>query len=255
MPGFLYFKPAHMSAVTPADLAAWGLEYAFTGSLGGSVCIRNTPSGGPGQIFADAERMGGLAIAMAMGEQVWRKLPGQDLYVGYWRDHKPGPQDLARPQRIDGYEVQLADGHSWLIPLVRRFDVPTLSTVSQLPCYMELGEDGKWHRGQVLAVHAHLWNVTEPVANALLGEYVEEESREISDEAIFAAVVALLGANYVVGPAELSLIQALTNEARTHAAVMAACDWLTFMQWSDLQKKSASPRAAAGLTTSVGEMD
>jgi len=256
MAGFLYFKPNHLTPLAPADIKAWGLGYAFTGPLAHCVCQRNTPNGQPGTVFADAHRMGELAIAMDMAQQDWRPMPGGDLYVGYWRNHKPTPEDLERPTQITGYKVKLADDQQWQIPLVRRFDVSQRTTVSNLPCYMELDEQGKWQRGQVLDVHAHLWNVTEPIADALIGEYVHGRPPVVDDEKIMAAIVSLLMANYVVSAAELSLMHAFTSEANTHAAVMSACDWPTFLQWyeTDEQKKSALEPPPGGSTMYAGGM-
>lgn len=254
VPGFLYFKPNYTGQVSPASIAAWGLAYAFPTSPAGSVCMGSTPSRTPGVVFAEDVRHQGHAIGMHVDRQAWRKIPGSDLYVGYWRDHKPTPRELARPLLIPGYRVRLADDQEWQVPLVRRFDTEQLASVSNLPCYMELDEDGTWRRSRVLGVHAHLWELTQPVADALLGEYVEGRTPVVDDRAIMAALVALLQANYVVGPAELSLLEAFTSEASTHAAVMAACDWATFLDWaeSDEQKKSAAARRAVGSTTSAG---
>jgi hypothetical protein len=203
-------------------------------------------------VFADPERLGGKVLRMDMSVQEWRKLPKSDVHVGMWRDARPTPDELARVPLIAGYDIRLADAQAWKIPLVRRFDQVKLTTESALPCYMECDDDGTWRRGKVLDVHAHLWDVTAPVADALLAEYTEHTSPDVKDADIFKCVCALLAANYCVGPGELSLMQALTNEASVHAACMAACDWATFEAWAEQQKKSPSPPAAAGSTTSVG---
>jgi hypothetical protein len=124
---------------------------------------------------------------------------------------------------------------------------------------MEPDEHGNWHRGQVVAAHAHLWDLTTPIATALVEEYTvdpasqERQRLELSDNDIFRAVVALLQENYVVGPGELALMRALTDEPSTHAAAMTACDWPTFLVWSEEQKKSAPPSTPDGSTTSAGE--
>jgi hypothetical protein len=143
--------------------------------------------------------------------------------------------------QLAGYTVKLAGGHEWMIPLVRRFDRTQLTTVSNLPTYLELDDDGNWQRGEVLEAHAHLWDATAPVADALLAEYVEGQAPQVADAAIASAVATLLAENYVVGPGELALMRALSSEDSTHAAAMAACDWPTFDAWFEEQKKSASP--------------
>lgn len=253
MAGFLYFKPNHLNPITRADLVAWGLGYAFPRSVAAGLCNSNTPVGAPGTVFADpgGERSAKLCVA----EQTWRKLPQSDVWCGYWNDERPTPADLARTPQLPGYSVMLAGGQEWIIPLVRRFDVARRTSVSNLPTYMECDDDGNWHRGPVLDLHAHLWDVTRPIADALLAEYVEGQPPEVADGAILTAIVALLAANYRVGKGELSLIRALTNEANTHAGCMAACDWPTFMLWSEEQKKSELQPPQGDSTTSAGEAD
>lgn len=262
MSGFLYFKPRTSKVVTRADLAEWGVGYAFPKSVASGQCMGETPTRTAGVVFADPQRMGDRPIKMATDEQAtWRKLPGSDVWCSYWLDAKPRPADLARSPQLPGYQVCLADGHEWLIPLVRRFDVPQLKTVTSLPCYMECDENGNWHHGPVIERHAHLWDVTAPIAAALLEQYnVPSEERvsdyrDPSDQQILQAVVTLLAENYTVGAGELSLLHVFCNQGAAHAAAMAACDWPTFLAWADdRQKKSESPPAPAGSTTSAGEV-
>lgn len=256
MPGFLYFKPQFTAQVTLDHVKEWGLDYAFTSSPAGCVCMGETPTRTPGVVFGEDSRHKGRAITMNREQQAWAKLPGSDVHVGYWLEAKPTPTDLARVVQLPGFRVRLADEQDWLIPLVRRFDAKARKTVSNLPCYMGVSDDGKWSRARVVAAHAHLWDVTAPIADALLGEYVDGTPVDVPDDQIFGAVVDLIKTNYVAGAGELSLMEALTNEANTHAAVLAACDWLTFREWAaelDAVKKNADEPVADGSTMFVGE--
>ena len=253
MAGFLYFKPLHARHVTRGDLAQWHLGYAFPRGVQVGLCQANTPSGAAGTVFGDPQRLGEYGVRMDMAAQQWQKVPKSDVWVGYWREAKPQPAQLAREPQIPGYAVKLADGQEWQIPLVRRFDTLALASVSNLPCYMECDDDGNWHRGELLQEHAHLWALTQPIADALLANYVEQRENEPTDAQVFGAAVGLLQANYVVGSGELSLMRAFTNEARTHAAVSAGCDWPTFVAWAENQKKSAPQPTSDGSTTSAGE--
>lgn len=252
MAGFLYFKPGQLTPVTRQDIAQWGLGYAFPGPVAPRVCTANTPTDQPGTVFADPTRVDNIAMDMPHQAR-WRKLPGSDIHVSYWLDAKPAPADLAVSPQLPGYAVALADNEQWTIPLVRRFDAVKLETVSNLPTYMECDDHGNWHRGAVLDIHAHLWDVTQPIADALLSEYVRGKPLILADNDIMRAIVALLSTNYAVGPGELTVLRAFSSEASTHAAVMAACDWPTFMQWhEEIEKKSEHPQLTAGSSMSAG---
>jgi len=260
MAGFLYFKPGQKT-VTRQDLVDWGLAYAFSGGCEAGPCLRNTPTGDNGVVFCDSKRQAGRTAKMDMAAQDWRKIPASDVWVGMWKDAVPTPAELARRPQMPGYRVKLARDTEWMIPLVRRFDTVQLTTVSNLPCYMEPDDHGNWHRGGVVEAHAHLWDLTTPIATALVEEYTVQPGAQdhtktnLSDNDIYNAVVALLRENYVLGPAELVLMRELTDEASTHAAVMAACDWPTFMQWAEEQKKSATPSTEDGSITHAGDAD
>lgn len=257
MAGFLYFLPGRTNPLTRDEAVALGLGYAFTKSIGCGPCMGDTPTKSSGLVFGDPQRLDTRGIRMERPAQTWLRLPKsqceKEVWVGLWNAARPTPLDLARSPQLPGYEVKLAGDAMWRIPLVRRFDTQQLTTVSALPCYMAVDDDGNWQRGQVVETHAHLWDLTAPIASALLESYTESGAGEISDTDILRAVVALLAENYVVGAGELSLLRALTNEATTHAAAMAACDWPTFIAWADEQKKSDS--TPAGSTTTAGGAD
>jgi hypothetical protein len=229
MAGFLYFRAGTVPP-TPDDIAELGLAHAFPSkSIDRCQCIANTPTGASGFVFGDTVRMAGRSVTMNMDEQKWEKLPGSELHVGYWKDAKPKPADLARAERIAGHAVKLGDGQEWIVPLVRSFDRATLKTVSTLPCYMTVDDNGDWHRGDVLEQYAHLWAVTQPIDESLMAEYVTGDEPPAGEIDIFKTVVVLLQTNYVVGPGELSLLRAFTNEGRCYAAAMASCDWPAYM--------------------------
>lgn len=257
MAGFLYFKPHHLNYVTRQDIEAWGVGHALPRQVACGICNSNTPAAAPGVVFADPQLQGDRPIKMDFAgndpPQKWRKMPKSDLWIGYWTDALPTAAELIRTPHMPGFSVTLGNGQSWIIPLVRRYAPAEKKTVSNLPTYMECDDDGNWHNGPVLEVHAKLWEVTQPIADALLAEYVKGEPPTVTNEDIFNAITALLGANYLVGPGELSLMRAFTSEASTHAACMAACDWPTFMAWHDeLEKKSDDLSPNAGLITSSG---
>jgi hypothetical protein len=254
MSGFLYFKPG-ASAVSIESVKEWGLGYAFDTRVAGTKCQGGTPTGAAGIVFADKQRMGEQPIRMDLANQVWGKIPGTDLHVGYWKDAPPTPDCLARGKQLPGLTVRLANDREWTIPLVRRFDRDSSELVSALPCYMTCGDDGNWVRGQVVDIHAHLWDLVTPFAQDILHQYDEDgdkQPRIFSDTEICNTVTTLLQTNYVVGPGELSVIRAYAEEAATHGAILAACDFLTFLSWFEDQKKSELAQTEDGSTIAAG---
>jgi hypothetical protein len=258
MAGFLYFKPHHVAPVTRQLIAEWGLGYAFPRAVAAGLCNSNTPAAAPGTVFADPDLQGDRPIKMDFAgndpPQIWRRLPISDVWCGYWRDAPPEPHELARQPQLPGYPVVLGGGREWLIPIVRRFDPAQQQLKSNLPTYMVCDDDGNWHRGAVTEIHAKLWEVTTPIADAMLAEFIDQRHVELTDAQILDCLSNLVQANYRVGPGELSLMQAFTSESGTHAACALACDWPNFEIWAaEIQKKSDSPPLSDGSTMSSGE--
>lgn len=256
MSGFLYFKPGQPS-VNAEKAKDWGLGYAFTTRACGGQCQGQTPSGGAGIVFADKQRMGESPIKMDMPNQVWGKIPQSDVWVGYWKDAPPTPEDLEREHQLPGYFVPLADGRRWLMPTVRRFDRSQTAFTSALPCYMEVDADGKWSEGRVLGIHAHLWDLTTPYADELFRANTEDGfvAREFTKQELCDAVAVLLQTNYAVGVAELSLMRALTNEEATKNAILFSCEVPVFLEWLVSQKKSNQSTQQDSLNTDDGNQD
>ena len=252
MSSFLYYKPKTNKPVTHQDIVDWGLDYAFdSNSVEAMPVSGNTPDGERGYVFADPRRMGSAAVRLDMQAQEWQELPGtDDLWVGMWRDEPhPGPADLARRVMLPGYEVDLG-ADAWQVPLVRRLDTAAEQPqfICALPQVLRCGRDGEFKRSAVQAVHAHLWELTTPIADALLAHYVDEAPLpDWDDEQVVAPVVTLLATNYVVRRGELSLLGVLEAESlATQSVALVSCDWPTFQRWAVEQKKSGSPLTAAG---------
>ena len=112
--GLLYFFPGRNISnveMIPADA---GLADVLDGA---SISCWND-SLGPGECPA-----GSTMIRVAPDEgrleykpdlQHWLNCGA--YWVGWSRQHKPGPGDLVRPETVDGYPVRLGDGNDWLIP-------------------------------------------------------------------------------------------------------------------------------------------
>lgn len=48
----------------------------------------------------------------------WTAAPAGNYWVGYHEPNPPGPGDFWRGETIAGFDITLADGHDWRIPLI-----------------------------------------------------------------------------------------------------------------------------------------
>ena len=171
MAGFLYAVKDDQTPVTPEKAKAWGLGYAFAGSIENRPVNGNSPWHSAGNVFLDETRHRGLNAGLYLDRQTWRRLPRRagrpELWLGYWNDAKPTPEDLARtPMLAADMVVRLADGSPWRVPKVRQFDGVTGNWECLLPSLYDLDDDGNLFPAKPLAKHAHLWEITHPIAIA-----------------------------------------------------------------------------------------
>lgn len=236
MSGFLYFVPKFSRQVTLKDIKTWCLGYAFESAVRGGICQNNTPTKTQGTIFADPGRHDEGRIKMDMDAQVWRKMPrpGQeDVYIGYWKDSPPGPDDLKRANQLGGYQLKLADGKQWLIPVVRLFDEAAGELRSNLPSYIDVDDNGNPKPGQVVPLYAHLEDLTAPFAEAM----ISSPDTNFEDVDIYRAARVLLQVNYVVDMIEIAQAKVLTDEQMAHSIIAAAIDWPSYLRWQKVSKK------------------
>ena len=246
MAGFLYFAEGTQGVLRHADVVTLGLGYAFDKAPSCAECA------GPasrGVLFADISRVGAPPIGYSATKQQWRKIPGDSehpVWVGMLLDDTPVPGVLQRLQMLPGHDVTLADGHTWTIPVARRY-VNTgldIAWVPGLPRQTEYTEQGEFVEGAVQRKYAHLWDVAEAFT-----AYVSKSLQDGEGEATLAIqefyhdAVQAIQANYFVGPAELSLMGALSFDG-AQDVLLSLIDWPTF---SDLvAKKKHSDTTSSG---------
>jgi len=148
MSSFYYWVPGGRPGITSQDLAAAGLGYAIT-----QPTARGCDSGPDSQrgvVVCHGENRDGK-LGFFPDKQTWRKIPGKDVWVGWYND-LPTVEDLARETQITGEWVRLGDGQLWLVPMARRWAAmdDTLVWDYNLPCKLSLDDDGKWVPGDVL---------------------------------------------------------------------------------------------------------
>lgn len=250
MAGLLYFRPGLVKP-TPDDIRELGLEHAFTRHPASRDCIGKGPSGVPGVVFADPERMGNASIGYYDKDQEWRPIPVAEgepkVWIGWYRDQKPTPADLARVNQLDGHRVALGDGNAWLVPAVQEWTGDDGRT-TKLPRPVTRRGDGVWVYGEVVPKYQAIWTAAtkywETIIATMSGAEDPEATRFLG---ICDFACELMALNYVVSWMEISALELFIPETAERIAD-AAVDWPTFKSW--FQKKTEE--ASAGDDSSPG---
>jgi hypothetical protein len=229
MAGFLYYSSGDQSPATAAKIAAWGLGYAFPrGSLANTAVMRG-PDGRQGNVFADDKRQAGKTIGFYPGDQTWRKLPTvegrPELWVGYWNDAKPGPEELKRSDALVAMgSVSMGEGCWWMIPTLTELDDDGAGECT-LPGPEDIDEHGNFVVLPAVGEDAALWDLIHPVALALFGF---SDAGEPSHDLCRQCAIALLKRNYVVDLTELAMLGAFYSDRRYKDAIVMSCraKWL-----------------------------
>ena len=252
MAGFIYFKPGHSSPrVTMQNIADWGLSHAL--DVEPTTREVSFPEVGKGMIFGDESRLNGMTIGLHPDEQTWRKIPGSECHVGLYNDARPTPSDLLRRDQFRGYNIALQDGNSWAIPAA--VQVLEGEPQSNLPCKLDVDDEGKICDGEPLEKYRYLWELTEPYADVFL--HGSKNIEEIDSNDLLRDAVSLLAVNYRVGLAEVILLELFTANLTEGplSICLAAIDYPTWADWQEQQKKTTFVAETAGYSTADGKTD
>jgi len=167
--------------------------------------------------------------------QRWEKvLDESELWIGVDRESPPDPEDLARPRRIAGHRVELADGAEYEVPVIRSL------RGTRLP-------QDLYHRAdrqlalEVKPGYRELWEATAEVWDLF---FDPAAPKELAFERILYHALAFLGVNYRYGDREQSVLH-LIDTGNWQDVLFAAVDGPFY---ADAQKKTPdehSPPAAA----------
>ncbi len=230
----LYFYETSVHIVTHKKAIELGLGYAFETPSIGSVQVGGGPGNKAGVIFSASSASG--HIRYKPEQQTWEQYPGKDgLWLGFWKENRPGPEDLIRRKPKDGHFVELCDGQEWLIPVARAVD-------GSSPLPRALKNDGTdWLVGDVkeafkdyFARACQLWDVMFPAESEASGE-----DRIVTIAGAADLCVIALSINYRVSVAEVSLLELLDTEIYT-AVCKAVVDYPTL---EAMVKKNEIPDA------------
>ncbi|HRS28497.1 MAG TPA: hypothetical protein P5255_09545 [Phycisphaerae bacterium] len=245
MGAFLYWAPG--------DQLPEGLEHLDGLRLTQAGVLRS-PDGAskPGVVLADEAHLAGQRLGLYPDEQTWRRVPGCQAWVGFYRAARPTPADLQRPTLLAGHAVRLADGQEWIAPIARGCvdDEAELRCYVALPRRSELDDDGRWVPGPVAERYGKLWECAvrfwdafvgaKPLATTPSDESGAPTSLSLEFTELHETATAALAANYWVSAPELALLGAL-DEGTAVAVCQALIDWPTIARW--LEKKFPRPAA------------
>jgi hypothetical protein len=105
-----------------------GAEWALDGNVAamGTHVVEGGPDGAGGMLVHFDPR-GGVAAnqitKINLELQDWEPAApcgeqrGGRYWLGLWKDHRPGPEDLQRQDLADGLPVKLLDGNQWVVAI------------------------------------------------------------------------------------------------------------------------------------------
>lgn len=220
---FLWF---HDTAAPSADASLrQRLAHVAPGGVE-SVVIQSGPSNARGLLMAPAGiiEQGMEFLRYDATAQDWFPAPG-GLWVGYWKNGKPGPRDLVCPRIPAGLQVvetELGDGNEWAIPvLVDRDGMPCLPS-----SYVENTEGNLAQRTVPDLAFLDQWagRFSESITAARDGN----DGAVMSNSEIYRATVAALSALYRVGSPEVSALQLF--DQRCLPAILGAFRGISFAE-------------------------
>ncbi|HET6917818.1 MAG TPA: hypothetical protein VFH56_17155 [Acidimicrobiales bacterium] len=270
----LYFFPRRALSdvvlndrLAPDLLAQTGLEHLAVQSVCQETCCNELVKGGPGGssgVIVTVLPPDGQVpkrIGYAPDFQSWREA-GPDLWIGVDREHPPTPADIVRPggRRLDdgsfapragGYWVMLADGHRWMVPVVRRpaavIALARAINVSELPQDMGWDLNGRF----VETIKPEFRGIFDDAA-ALCDLFFDDSGRlragdfEMGREAALTWCVRLLALNYRFGRHEQNLLAPVDRKTVWHVLGLAVDTPLSSeLAGSSIEEPAEQPSAAA----------
>lgn len=181
-------------------------------------------------------------------EQSWTAVDPDGLWIGLDTDDPPTPEDLARHKQHLGYTIELADGHTWRIPVIRRPDGST-----ELPTELFWDAAGKITEPLKERYRAY-WDETAEVA----GWFFEGKSADFDKGKALGLAVRALSLNYRFGRAEQNVFK--VADTLNYLTILAATvDMPKVTAIDEAEKKSASqlntPNSTPGSVASGEAID
>lgn len=237
---FVYFvaniggSPSREAVLHAAPVLAYafpqGEAFSSRGCVGPNGTCGVLAAGGDGQDLEYREH-----------EQVWSRIDAR-AWVGFDKAGRPGPDYLQRARMTaDAHALVLADGKSWLVPVVR-----FLNGNTSLPRVLVLSENGE-AEFQVKAEYRQLFDAAQKIhVNVLAGR-----GAEYSPATLLWFASAVLAVNYRVSPVEVGMLGLVDSQNVLDIADLAL-DGPTLKLLLDELKKKLAP-LPSGPPSATGE--
>lgn len=218
MKSFLYYIPDLTEAKT-TDLKEKGLLYAFRDADYHSRGVSG-PDGQRGVVVSINPDIG--KIAYVADQQIWRRIPKSDCWIGYWKNELPSERDLAMPRLIEGELVKLLDDLKWMVPIARK-----------LPRRIDLNEDGDYIQGPPKPEFSSLFDLAGSYVDHLMVGEQSDGSISFEFAELIDLAVAGLSVNYRISRIETAILGLLDELV----AVEVAQTVIDFKGMMELAKK------------------
>lgn len=218
------------------------------------------PGGKPGCLVVvlptDASRR--FCCAYAEADQRWHQA-NDGLWVGIEKKEPPQPEDLQRPKLHAGYEIDLADGGSWLVPVIRR---PQGVCERAGIRATELPRNLRWDAEGVLQEtlkpsYRLYWDAAGEVADHFFdGDGINPNPIDMTEDWAMRQALLFLSLNYRVWMAEQNMLGFLDSE--NFATVLGiAIDMpqalMLVREWNAEKKTAESRLAHGGMSSENGD--
>lgn len=211
MAGFLYYISG-ISTVNRKKMIEYGLAHALE-EAGEPLfaSISPGPDKGAGVVFSVGSSKGAQATPNMASSFTWTKSPDAEHWIGYDKNSPPCPKDLERKEVIEGYQIKLADGNKWHIPIARKIDGDT-----SFPRILKQTKEG-WEPQAVISKYRSLFDeacrVWDQYANTMDNLDVGDESDEpLTITVVCDLSVKALSCNYRISPFEVSVLELLDTQ-------------------------------------------
>ena len=148
-------------------------------------------------------------------EQTWIQV-ASDLWIGKINEEPISPSDLVRHCRgksvpVDGYFVDLADGNTWVIPIIRRPGrlIESGYPPTNLPQSLGWNAEGEFVRFPPRD-HVDLWEETGKLCEIFFSGNEGDRHYEVGAEGVLLAL-RFLSVNYRIGRHEQTLLGLIDN--------------------------------------------
>lgn len=237
MSGFSYYMPGYPVGIQWAKQIddQTGLYAVLGDRVLKSGPHPNGPDGGQGIVFA----IEGGDTSVDRDKQTWLTVRNDKGEVTHWigwnKANPPGPDDLQRPQLVDGFPTKLEDGKDWIVPCLHA----SFTTLPQRVRY-----DGNQFNFEVVQGYEDL--CADVAKYRELQIRAETESVILQPQEVFRLFARALGVNYHVGPIECAVGNSLFSSRKeiTQGMWSAIFGYRAIMDEEAAQKKT--PTAPVG---------